>query len=199
MIYGTSSKKLTTESVYDKCPYCGLQTSLTLYVFQEYIHVLWIPAIPSGKKVVCQCENCKKEMQLNQMSPSLKSQSEELKARSKTPIWTFTGIALILMVVGIGIFNFQQKKANSAKYILTPAQGDIYEIKIASGQYTLYKVKSVGTDSVFVNPSLYETNLESGISDLISKNSYSDEIFGIAKKKIKQMFEDDQVLGVHRN
>ena len=198
MIYGTNSKQLGTESVFEKCPYCGVQTNMTLYVFQEYVHFLWIPAIPAGKKEVCQCENCRKVIQLQQMSTSLKLISGQLKSRSKTPIWTFTGLALIFSLVAIGIFNYQRNKVNSSKFISTPAKDDIYEIKVTSSRFTVYKVNAVEMDSVFVKPSLYETNLESGIPDLISKESYDEEIFGIAKKDLKKMFDNKEIINVHR-
>src|SRR5882672_1182143 len=155
IIYGVRSTQLAKEIIADKCSGCGTQNSIELYVFQKYAHVFWIPLFPVGKTVVSQCDHCKQVLKQKEMPSSLLSTYESIKSQTKTPIWTFSGLAVIAILITIGVVNDQKNDQENAQLILAPKPGDIFEIKTRENQYTIYKVDEVQGDSVFIRINEY--------------------------------------------
>jgi len=200
IIYGWKSKQLAKEIIIDKCSNCGAQNSIEFYIFQKYAHVFWIPFFPIGKTAVSQCDSCKQILKLNEMPPSLKAEYANLKSRSKTPIWTFSGLAIIAVIITASIINSQKRDEKNSKLILAPQSGDIFEIKTADNQYTLYKAQSVLSNTVFIRANQYETNNESGLTDIKNKgdNAYSDDVIPLSNAVLKTMLEKGEILDIDR-
>jgi hypothetical protein len=197
IIYGSKSKELAKEILTDKCPNCGTQNSINMHVFQKYAHVFWIPFFPMGKTGVSQCDHCKQVLKLKEMPSSLTTAYENLKAQTKTPIWTFSGLALVAVLITLIVINDKKKDEKNAQLILTPQAGDIFEIKTKDNQYTLYKVDQVQGDSVFVQVSSFEVNKIKGLDDL-KKKEYSEDILGFSKSELKEMFNKGEILDIDR-
>lgn len=200
IIYGSKSKELAKEILTDKCSNCGTQNCIDMHVFQKYAHVFWIPFFPMGKTGVCQCDHCKQVLKLKEMPSSLKASYDNLKAQTKTPIWMFSGLALVAVLITIGVISDKKKDEKNAQLILTPQSGDIFEIKTKDNQYTLYKIDQVQGDTVFVRVNNYETNKATGIDDLKKKgdNVYSEEVFGLSKSELKVMLDKGEIIDVDR-
>ncbi|MEP6675942.1 MAG: zinc-ribbon domain-containing protein [Ferruginibacter sp.] len=200
IVYGIKAKELLKETLLDKCPNCGTQNSVDLYIFQRYFHIFWLPVIPVGKTAVSQCSNCKQTLKLKEMPEALKLSYDNVKTKTKTPVWMFSGLALILVIIIVGISEARMKDEKNSKLILSPQKGDIFEIKISSSRYTLYKVDEVSGDSVFVRINNYETNLSSGMDELKRKgdNEYSEDEMSISKSGLKKMLDDGEIMNVDR-
>ena len=200
IIYGSKTKQLAKEVLTDKCPNCGTQNSVELYVFQKYAHVFWIPFLPLGKTAVSQCDHCKQVLKLKEMPSSLKTSYENLKSQTKTPIWTFSGLAIVAVLITIGILNDKKNDEKNAKLVLAPQSGDIFEIKTKENQYTLYKVENIAGDSAFIRINQFETNKVSGLADLKSKgeSGYSEDVFSFSKTELKVMLEKGEILDIQR-
>jgi hypothetical protein len=125
---------------------------------------------------------------------------ENLKHQTKTPIWTFGGLALVAVLIVVGVISEKNKNEKNAKFILSPQIGDIFEIKTDDNQYTLYKVDEVQGDSVFIRINQYETNKATGLADLKRKGegAYSEDVFAVDKKQLKAMFDKDKILDIDR-
>ena len=197
IIYGTRNKELAKELITDKCPNCGTQNSMEMHVFQKYAHVFWIPFFPMSKSGVSQCDHCKQVLKVKEMPQGLQQSYETLKAQTKTPPWTFAGLALLVGLIALLIVNDKKKDERNANLILSPKVGDIFEIKTVERQYTLYKVDAVEGDSVFVRVNNYETDKISGINALKNK-SYSDERYGFSKPAIQEMLRQGEILNIDR-
>jgi hypothetical protein len=198
IVYGSRSKELAKDILTDLCPNCGKQNSIDMHVFQKYAHVFWIPIFPMGKTGVCQCDHCKQVLSLKEMPASLVISYNNLKEKAKTPIWMFSGLALLAILITIGIISGKKNDEKNAKLILSPKAGDIFEIKVSDNQYTLYKVNEVLGDSVFVQINDYETNKVTGLNDL-KKEAYSEEVMGFSKAELKQMLEKGEIIDIERN
>jgi hypothetical protein len=198
IVYGSRSKELIKDVLSDQCPNCGKQNSIDMHVFQKYAHIFWIPIFPMGKTGVCQCDHCKQVLTLKEMPASLVISYENLKARAKTPVWMFSGLALLAVLITIGFISGKQNDAENARLILTPQAGDIFEIKLGRKHYTLYKVDQVNGDSVFVQLNDYETNKVAGLKDL-KKKAYSEEVMVFSKAELKQMLEKGEIIDIERN
>ena len=171
-----------------------------MHVFQKYAHVFWIPFFPMGKTGVSQCDHCKQVLKLKEMPASLTASYDNLKSQTKTPIWMFSGLALVAVLITIGVINDKKKDEKNAQLILTPQSGDIFEIKTKDNQYTLYKIDQIQGDSVFVRVNNYETNKATGIDDLKKKgdNAYSEEVLGLSKSELKVMLDKGEIIDVDR-
>jgi len=200
LIYGTKNKQLAKEILIDKCQSCGKQHSIDMHVFQKYAHVFWIPFFPLGKPGVSQCDHCKQVLKLKEMPDSLRSSYETLKAQTKTPVWMFSGIALVAVLITIGVINSRENDKLNAQYIAAPVVGDLFEIKTNSNQYTLYKVEQVRGDSVFVSLNEYETNKVSGLGDMKSKGdaAFTEEVMAFSKSELKKMLDSGEIMDIDR-
>ncbi|MGG9971558.1 zinc-ribbon domain-containing protein [Ferruginibacter sp. SUN002] len=197
IVYGSKSKELLKEHIIDKCPHCGTQNSIDMYVLQKYAHVFWIPFFPMGKTGVSQCDHCKQMLKLKEMPPHLVTTYENLKAQTQTPKWMFSGLALVAFLITVGIISEKEKDEKNNKLILAPKKGDIFEVKIKALEYTLYKVHEVQKDSVFVQVNNYQINKVSKLDQLREK-SYSEDIYGFSKTELKKMLDNDEILNIIR-
>jgi zinc-ribbon family len=197
IIYGTNSKQIGKEILFDKCSNCGTSNTIEMYAFQKYAHVFWIPIFPIGKTGISQCDHCKQILKLEEMPAELKGAYDSLRLRSKTPIWVFSGLVVIAVLIGVGIIFSNNRNKENAQWILDPKVGDVYEIKTANRQYTLAKIHSVVGDSVNIQFNAYETDKESGISQLNGK-PYNDEIYVYAKSELKMKLETREIIDIER-
>jgi hypothetical protein len=201
IIYGSKNKQLAKETLMDKCPHCGNQHCIDMHVFQKYVHLFWLPLFPIGKTGVSQCDHCKQVLKLNQMPGSLKTSYDNIKSGTKTPLWMFTGLAVIAIIITMGILSERKKDERNATLILTPFKGDIYEIKTNEGQYTLYKVDQTIGDTVFVRFNQFESNKISGLTDLKQKGdtAFIDDLVPILKPKLREMLKNGEIIDIKRN
>lgn len=110
IIYGSKAVYvLSRRSKTCICPSCRTQGSIRLFVFRRHAHVFWIPLFPIGKKGMSQCEHCKKVLYTKEMPTPIKREYEILKSKAKGPIWQFTGLAILIVMV---IWAFISVKLN---------------------------------------------------------------------------------------
>ncbi|MFZ4523159.1 MAG: zinc-ribbon domain-containing protein [Bacteroidales bacterium] len=200
IIYGKKGEKLAQESLATTCPNCGEQNCIQIYVFQKYAHVFWIPFFPMKKTGVTHCKQCSQILQLEDMPPTLTADYNVLRAKTRTPLWMFTGLAIVAALIIISAISNKYKDENNAKLILAPQSGDVYEIKTKYNKYTLLKIESVFNDTVYVRWNRYETDKTTGIDKLKSDvfNAYTQEIYGFSKAELKKMFDDRNILDIDR-
>jgi hypothetical protein len=200
IIYGSRNKQLINEALFDKCQNCGTQNSIEMHVFQKYAHVFWIPIFPLGKTGVSQCNHCKQVLKHTEMPTSLKQSYENVKAKTKTPTWMYSGLVLIGLLIVFGTYQSKINDEKNAKLILTPLKGDVFEIKTKANQYTLYKVEEVQADSVFIKINNFETNKISGLREMRSKgdSAYSEVVYGFSKNELKTMLQSGEIMDIER-
>ena len=200
IIYGSKATQIATENINHMCSNCGTSNSIQITVFQKYAHVFWIPFFPIGKTGVTQCSNCKQVLEKKEFTEILKGSYNTLKATSKTPVWTFSGLALLCLLIIFGVISGKEKDEKNAKLILSPQKGDIYEVKIDYKQYTLYKVDTVAGDTVFILINEYETNKIRGLEGLKKRGdeAFMLEPLPIVKTKLKSMLEKGEIIDIDR-
>ena len=200
IIYGSRSKQLAKETTLEKCANCGTHNSTALYIFQRYAHIFWIPFFPIGKTGVTQCSNCKQVLKQKEMPSSLQRENYTLKSRTKTPVWMFTGLALLVILITSMVMDGNKKRERNAAFVAAPQTGDVFEVRTEDNQYTLFKVEDVQPDTVLVLFNNFQTNKSSGLSDIKRKGNegYSDEIYSVARKDLKEMFDKGNILDIER-
>lgn len=196
-IIGHKSISLKNETVAERCENCGEQMSVTIHVFQKYVHFFWIPFLPAGKTGISECANCKQTLTEKQMPASLLATYQNLKSAAKIPIWMFSGAALFVVLFIALKINEQNKSRENAKLILAPKVGDVLEVKNKDKQYTLCKIVDLRGDSVLLISNKYQSSDPAGLSAL-KDSAYSEEISYIAKPELKKLFDKGDVIDIHR-
>lgn len=200
IIYGTKATPIAAENINDKCASCGTENSVQMIVFQKYAHVFWIPWFPIGKMGVMHCSHCQQVLQRKEFSRHQGSVYGNLKSKSKTPIWTFFGLAVMAVLVAWASIRDAirdgRKNERNTKLISAPKKGDIYNIR-AGDRYTLYKVDSMAGDTVFVLYNQYETNKTDGLAEL-RDSAYIPLHKPIAKAALKNMLDKGDVMDIAR-
>jgi len=87
------------------CPKCNSKNTTKVSIVGIYKHLLQIPCISGGKTGVSNCNDCETKFDLNNMPVSIKLAYFELKETTKTPIWFFSGLIIIKVLVLIKIFS----------------------------------------------------------------------------------------------
>lgn len=200
IIFGSRSKLIARETVDTSCPNCGSRFTTDLLLFQQYAHICWIPVIPTGRSGTSECGSCRQVLRNNEMPESLQESYTQLKTKTRMPLWIFSGLALAVLIAALVWLNEKRRESNTARLLLTPQKGDIFEIKENDNAYTVYKVQSVKGDSVYVLPNHFETDDEAGIDDLKLKgdSSYDAEPVSFSVKELKAMAVRKELLNIDR-
>lgn len=180
------------------CPSCGTQGSLTINIFRKHAHIFWIPLFPFGKKGVSQCEHCNNILEMKEMPDSLKREFENLKNETKGPIWQFTGLGIIAILIVWGNYVNGEDKKTELEYLKSPQIGDVYEYKIETGSYSTLKVVGVKNDSIFVSPNEYEISKMSKMYKIDKSENYSNLSYGVSINKIKEMYDSGEIFDINR-
>ncbi len=198
--YGTRAKLLASGLQTEKCLNCSTMNSIQVSLYQRLAHVFWLPFFPIGKTGVSQCRHCRQVLELRQFPPATKAVYESLKLQAKTPIWTFSGLAVIAILISIGVYSGIQKNQRVARLILKPTVGDIYSVKTTDNQYTLYKIREIQGDSAFLSRNKFETDRESGLDAIRRKgdDAYSADEYSFSGEQLKMMANDGTIRDIRR-
>lgn len=199
IVYGTKAVHLHSEqSPTASCPSCGTKGSLVFSVFRKHAHVFWIPFFPIGKKVISQCQHCKNLLEGKEMSEELKQEAAPIKDGAKGPIWQFSGLALLVLLIFWGNHAGSEKKSNELTYLNNPMPGDVYHYRLSTGNYSTLKVVNVLRDSVFVVPNNYEINKRSRLYKIEKPENYSTASYGLSKADLKAKYSANEIFLVFR-
>lgn len=201
IFYGTKASNIKNGQVINvDCPHCETNTSMNYAVFGKYAHVYWIPFFPIGKTTVAECNNCKRTFEYSELPQPIQTKLDREKEKdgAKTPIWMFSGLGVIAVLVAIGYVVSGQTEKKEAEYLKAPKVGDIYKFESNPGFYSTMKVESVLKDSVHVLINDMETNKTSGINDIDKPENYK-ELYGYSKEQIRKMYKDNEIYEIERN
>ncbi|NKI32433.1 hypothetical protein [Croceivirga thetidis] len=199
IIYGSRSTHLKSSNLPNaKCPCGESKGKLTASVFGRHVHVFWIPLFPVGKKAVFECKQCHKGFKKKELGEDAKLAYKNFKGTVKTPLWKYTGLAIIAILIGMGIYSSIQNDKKVVEYLENPAMFDTYTFKTESNYYSTFKIVEVFQDSVFVNYNDYETDKISGIRKIDLKKNYSSEVYVLTNNAIKSMFDQGYIKDIDR-
>jgi hypothetical protein len=197
IIYGRRSTHLKSVQLSNEtCP-CNTKGSMTMSVFNQYAHVFWIPLFPVGRDGGSQCMNCKQVLNKQQMPKYLRLQYDQMVGQTSVPIWSWTGLAALIVLIALGSYSASVDKDNEKKYIEAPMVGDIYEWKTDGGGYSLMKVAEVTSDSLLVHLNRYEVDQMTAVYKLRSKG-YDSIGYWMSRETIASMYQKKDIFGVDR-
>ena len=199
IIYGSRTTQVAKEPIADPCPHCQSSHTLDLYVFQRYAHLFRLPFFPAGKTGVVQCAHCRQVTKLREMPSPLRSVYSALAEKKKAPLWTFTGLAIIGVLILVARVQSGRHDARTTALVKSPQAGDILEVRKSTGVYTLYKIAEVRPDSVAVLPLLYSVDNPSGLRKLESGSyGYAAEPTMYSRENLSVLAHAGEILDVIR-
>ncbi len=182
-----------------KCPNCDTQGSLYFQYYSTHAHVFWIPLFPVMRKGYSSCSNCNQEVKPKNMTDHVRRAYDSIKSDTKVPIWQFSGLGLIAILIGFIYYNTKANDQKYKEYIANPQNGDVYSYKLNFKEYSTLKVAQITTDSIYVIPNEYVTNKRTGINEIDISSNYGDLMYGIAKTEINRMFEAEEIYEIERD
>lgn len=106
VLFGKKSSQLKQETHQEIiCPKCNSKNSTKISVIGIYKHLLHIPFLSGGKYGTSNCTNCNLTFELPKMPMAIKLAYYELKETAKTPLWFYTGLIGIKVLVLVKIFS----------------------------------------------------------------------------------------------
>ncbi|MES2265761.1 MAG: hypothetical protein V4520_03305 [Bacteroidota bacterium] len=198
VIYGTQSKAVKTEYIAEPCPNCNTANSIQMHIFQKWAHIFWIPFFPVGKTGVSECTHCRQVLAFKDMTPSLKLSYGNVKSGASTPIWTFSAIPVIAVLIAFVVIHGNQNAERITKMIPALQKNDVLHMKIAENAYSLSKVTRVHGDSVFFVNNKMQTDAVNGLNDL-KREAYDTEERFLTVAELKDLNKKDLLLDIDRD
>lgn len=200
IIYGTKLKHLAHVVVDERCYSCGKRYSVNLSLFQQYFHVFWIPFFPIRKRCNSACGHCKHVMEHKEASKNYSVSYENLKKTQKPLYWMFTGSILFIVLLSIGFYNYKRNERINLQYLSKPKAGDVYEIRTGTFEYSVYKVKSISNDTVYVYASKYLTDKRKEMEAIKKKGpeSFQEKPIPLLLKDLPNLYDELFILDVER-
>jgi hypothetical protein len=200
IIYGIKPVHLKTiENNIVKCGNCQEQGHMAFHYSSSHFHVFWIPMFPYIRKGGSSCINCGEELKPKQMPEHVKRVYKETKKDVKLPIWQFSGLILVTLLIGYFIYQSKVDDATYAEYMASPRSGDVYRYELGYDEYTTLKIAEITEDSIYMIPNEYLTNLKSGIEDIDVEKNYGELMYGYSRDEIERMFKDEEIYQIDRD
>lgn len=197
ILVGTASKVIASGKINVACTGCGELDSTNVFVIQQYGHAYYIPIVPSSKKATAQCSNCNFVVDKLYFPESYNKAYERLNLNRKTPIWTYSGIGILIIIIAISFISAKLDNIENAEFIVLPQKGDIYEIKLSPTEYTLYKVDRVEGNAVYIFENEFATDQSSGLKNLYAKPFYKESL-PVMKSNLEAMLKKGDIMDIER-
>ncbi len=200
IVLGSNSALVHKEFIIEPCPVCNHINCVEMNVLQKYAHVFWIPFFPVGKTGISICGHCKKVMKLGEMPETYKQAYHNARLQSKTPVWTFSGLALTGLVALWITYNINKNNQLYNELLASPRKEDLYKVKTEESRYKLYKVSRVNGDTVFVRYSRTDAGKSKNTKYILQQGeeAFYKEENPVLKTDLQKMLEEGRLLSVER-
>jgi hypothetical protein len=194
---GISSKHLTTEVTYEKCPECKASKESDVLVFQRYAQLMFMPFFPWGKEAVLRCRTCQRRTREYGMSPELLVRMNEIKRKPRTPFWMYMGFPVLALIIAAGMFGGKVQYDTISSEVASPKPGDVYDVDEDNGYHTAYRVQKVHGDTVFVLMHTHQVkDSKNVIGDLLSMGEFMETPVPVLKKELIRMCKEAKINAV---
>ena len=190
-------KRLVADTIVDApCPKCHSTGTMRMVIYQKYATLFFVPFMPNGKEAAANCQNCNAVYDKTVFTESLKQSYKEIK---KLPLWwMYSALTLMVAFVAFAFYMVKVEQRESARLVLQPAAGHIYDVKLEDKVFTLLKVTAVKGDSVYLVQNQFMTDDYSGFNGLHEKPFRSDA-HAVPKKQIKDWYDSGVIRNVTTN
>ncbi|MCL2561985.1 MAG: hypothetical protein FWE10_06685 [Rikenellaceae bacterium] len=202
LVYGYRETALAAEELTNAvCPDCG-QHGLVCFVFSNHVHFFWIPLFPISKRKEIDCPHCEQtytRAQLLKKRSADKREISRISRSAKTPLWKFSGIALVILLIGLSIGAKQLEKNRPDRLLNNPKIHDIYWVKGEFDTRSTIRIEIIEDDSIYFAENQYYIASSGRIKDIDKNKNYNTaELFAISKDDLKQLREDRIIYNITR-
>ncbi|MGI9544475.1 MAG: zinc-ribbon domain-containing protein [Cyclobacteriaceae bacterium] len=207
IIYGSNERDiLSKELPHQSCQNCQTKGSIVAQVNQRYAHVFWIPIFPVGKPVYSICSNCKQVLKKKEMDESLKREVMDAKSESRTPLYSFAGLGILVLLVAFFTYQSAQTDNKESGYLSEPKVEDVYVIETREeGKKAYYfgKVAALAGDTVYLNYSnyvVYRRPTNSNYKKNLQEKSdfYNPVEYYLLANELASLHQSDSLVSVFR-
>ena len=201
IFYGSKASKIKEGTLSNtKCPDCEDGRSMRYTIFGKYAYLYWIPMFPIGKENILECNSCKRTYKLKELPNQVKEKFKLEKADAKYPLWYFSGLAVLAVIIAFLVYSGKQNAENEKRYIEDPAVGDVYALETPQkGYYSTMKINKITTDSIFVIYNDVSIDKKSKTYKIDKPENYNTEFDGYSKTEIKSLFANGTIYDVDRD
>lgn len=181
------------------CPACSEERSIIVVPEQHYFQIFGIPLFPTVKKFTPVCSLCGATFTTQRIPVT-----EEVRKQYKPPKWTMLGTMILGALVSIAVifivFTLVSRKSDLESKVEAPRIGDVYHVGYSEHQYSLMKVVSFTSDSVFFYLSPGRIDNRADLDKLAEMDAYDTlEKKGFSKKELrKNSLPEMKILEIKR-
>ena len=161
-----------TEPISHTCSSCN-GDSLTFIAYQKYAHIYWIPFFPLAKQVFLKCARCNHLVERKDMTGDEMAAISGALSKARTPVWSFSFCAILVTLIGGGLWIEQRAHDRTLSYHRDPRAGDLAVLLGKSDPahpYLVVRVNKIEGDSLDLSFSNYAyTTLDSAKKDIDSR------------------------------
>lgn len=197
MIYGIRSRELAAAPLPGNCPICERRECREMHLLQRYVHALWLPLFPIGRKGEIRCQHCAHKVKAKDFNELQQDQLAEMRQTHRTPAWYYTGLIIFGGLVVYSVYVSGRRSERNAAWLQAPQRGDVYEVRIGADAYTLMQVQNLKGDSVQVQFSALTSNKRTGLTKLYL-HPFEGHTTRMHVKKLLSMHADGEIVDVKR-
>lgn len=180
------------------CTFCESMGTVSLISHSTHVHLYYVPIFPLGVKVTSYCSSCTCELKEKEFPNLYKSHSDIVRNGSKTPLWQYSGVALIVSLIIFFTVRSQITSQNEALYLSQPLKGDVYHYKLDFNQYSTFKIASINGDSVFFHHNSMEANTPTMLSELNKEENYEEELLYMFTRELDSIYNEGNIIDIIR-
>lgn len=203
LIYGTGGKIIKDGTIRNvTCSACKNDTSLQYTVTAKYFHLYWIPVFPYKRQSTVTCHTCADTFMLKDLSQKVQdkfAREKENSGSARFPVWMFSGLILIVGLIGMAFYSSNKTENTELGYIDQPEVGDIYSVELDStNHYSTVRVDRVTPDSVFATENNYETDKLNGIYEINKPENYTDLKTAYSRSDLRKLYNEKIIYSIDR-
>lgn len=184
------------------CVKCKTVGKLEIEVFQQYLHLLWIPFFPSGKYASSTCRRCGDNHTNAEVPAEYQEAATQAKAQASTPIWVFAGLPIVLLAFWLAAKDllFRGSSVSAAKGAVSVEQclstlhdNQLFELNLGVPSYqkkavkTLIKLSKVDRSTLVYLKGLMQRNLETPMLDDASMQHFGPQEIRVSREEFSKL------------
>ena len=205
IFFGTKSKSIKKGMLTNiHCEYCNEESDMEYDFQQKYFHLYFIPFIPLKMKLSVCCEKCYTLFEGKHISNTINIKLNRVTERHpiQTPIWAFSGIILLTLLVCWAFWQSGRHDVLEGKYIKNPKKGDIYWTEYQNKKYTtIYstlKVDKVDKQNVYFTYNDTSVTKYTEVFSILEDKRYTIRKGIYTRQKVEDLYKNDSIISITR-
>lgn len=200
MIYGHYYKTLRRGPLLENetCPDCNTKGKTQFEVICKVNHLMFIPALPTGKEVVVRCAVCSKRYH-SIVYPHLQNESTKLLKITRYRFYHYTALMLFAafaaMMVVLVVTGDIEKREQIAEQIENMSRGKVINYKLDNGEKTSMYVEEVKGDTLFVFENKYSTT--GSVYHINETENFSKNKTVFTVTKLKELADRKKIIDIY--